>query len=118
MENVAYREMEGGKDRQKIVMSPVRTSDNPFVGLAFKLEAGRFGQLTYVRVYQGMLKRGDNLYNTRTGKRVKLSRLVRMHSNEMQDISEAYAGDICALFGIDCASGNFNSHHDRQAVSW
>ena len=54
----------------------------------------------------GMLKKGDTLYNTRTRKKVKLARLVRMHSNEMEDVIEVFAGDICALFGIDCASGD------------
>lgn len=51
-------------------MSPERSSKTSFCGLAFKLEAGRFGQLTYVRVYQGMLKKGENIFNTRTGKKV------------------------------------------------
>ena len=69
-------------------------------------QAGRFGQLTYVRIYQGSLKRGENIVNVRTGKKVKVSRLVRMHSDEMEEVSGGYAGDICALFGIDCASGD------------
>lgn len=94
------------KVQEKVILSPKRDSSNPFVGLAFKLEAGRFGQLTYLRCYQGMLKKGDTIFNVRTNKKVRIARLVRLHSNNMEDVNEVYAGDIFALFGVDCASGD------------
>ena len=74
--------------------------------LAFKLEDGQFGQLTYIRIYQGKIKKGDTLLNTRTKKRFNVGRLVKMHASAMEDISEAGCGEIAALFGIDCASGD------------
>ena len=76
------------------------------VALAFKLEDGAYGQLTYIRIYQGSLRKGDLLLNIRTGKTFKIGRLVRMHAESMTDIQEACCGDIVALFGIDCASGD------------
>ncbi|RMZ78215.1 hypothetical protein DV738_g4075, partial [Chaetothyriales sp. CBS 135597] len=78
----------------------------PFVGLAFKLEESNFGQLTYFRVYQGKLRKGSMVYNARTDKKVKIPRIVRMHSNEMEEVNEIGAGEICAVFGVDCASGD------------
>jgi elongation factor G len=78
----------------------------PAVALAFKLEDGHYGQLTYIRVYQGNLAKGETVINSRTGKKVKIGRLVRMHANQMEDIGQIPAGYIGALFGIDCASGD------------
>eukprot|EP00172_Hildenbrandia_rubra_P001357 Plantae.Rhodophyta-Hildenbrandia_rubra.ctg18996.p1 GENE.Plantae.Rhodophyta-Hildenbrandia_rubra.ctg18996~~Plantae.Rhodophyta-Hildenbrandia_rubra.ctg18996.p1 ORF type:complete len:759 (-),score=137.62 Plantae.Rhodophyta-Hildenbrandia_rubra.ctg18996:545-2821(-) len=78
----------------------------PLVSLAFKLEDGRFGQLTYIRVYQGSLKKGDFIVNTRTKKRIKIPRVVQMHADDMEDIDSVKAGDIAAMFGVECASGD------------
>ncbi|OGQ95950.1 MAG: translation elongation factor G [Deltaproteobacteria bacterium RIFOXYD12_FULL_57_12] len=78
----------------------------PLVSLAFKLEDGRYGQLTYVRTYQGSVIKGDTIVNSRNGKKVKVGRLCRMHADQMEDIDGAGPGDIVALFGIDCASGD------------
>ncbi len=80
--------------------------DKPTVALAFKLEDGQYGQLTYIRVYQGCINKGDTLINSRDGKKVKAGRLIRMHSNQMEDVEAIPAGHIGAMFGIDCASGD------------
>ena len=84
----------------------VTDESKPTVALAFKLEDGQYGQLTYVRVYQGKLAKGDTIVNVRTGRKIKIGRLVRMHAAQMEDIPELPAGFIGALFGIDCASGD------------
>ncbi|CAH1781552.1 unnamed protein product [Owenia fusiformis] len=97
---------ESGEKPRKIILNPDRDDTHPFVALAFKLEAGRFGQLTYMRIYQGCLEKGSTIINVRTGKKVRVPRLVRMNAQEMEDVSNVYAGDICALFGVDCASGD------------
>ena len=80
--------------------------NKPLIALAFKLEDGRYGQLTYLRAYQGRLAKGTSIINQRTKKRHKVGRLGRMHADQMQEIDEAFAGDIIAMFGIDCASGD------------
>ena len=80
-------------------------SSLPLACYAFKLEESRFGQLTYVRVYQGTLKRGDTIKNNTTGERLRVQRLVRMHSSDMQELQAATAGEIAALFGVECDSG-------------
>ncbi|HET6373689.1 MAG TPA: elongation factor G [Candidatus Polarisedimenticolia bacterium] len=104
------------KNEEKIVLS--NDPEAPFVALAFKLEEGRFGQLTYIRIYQGKLQKGDTIVNARTGRDSRVGRLVRMHSDEMEDINAAAAGDIVALFGIDCASGDtFTSDKVRVAMT-
>ncbi|MDR2534715.1 MAG: elongation factor G [Treponema sp.] len=92
------------KNEEKTELSTDEKS--PTVALGFKLEDGQYGQLTYVRIYQGYLKKGEELVNTRARKKFKVGRLVRMHANSMEDINEGAPGDIVALFGIDCASGD------------
>jgi elongation factor G len=86
---------------------PLKTdNDLPLIMLAFKLQETQFGQLTYMRVYQGQVKKGDFIINQTNKKALKVPRLVRMHSAKMEDIDVSYAGDIVAVFGVDCASGD------------
>ncbi len=92
-------------DNEKEIVLESKEDAKPVI-LAFKLEDGQFGQLTYIRIYQGKIKKGDTLLNTRTKKKFNVGRLVKMHASTMEDISEAGCGEIAALFGIDCASGD------------
>jgi elongation factor G len=101
VENAAI-DLSNGESRIELSTDPQK----PLVALAFKLEEGRYGQLTYLRVYQGTIGRGDSIVNSRTAKRHKVGRLVRMHADQMEEIKEAGAGDIVAIFGIECASGD------------
>jgi elongation factor G len=102
VENIGLDQNDGEKE-VRMSMKP----EDPLVMLAFKLEDGRFGQLTYMRIYQGTVRKGDFVYNINGNrKKVKLARLVKMHSDEMQDIEYANAGDIVAMFGVECASGD------------
>ena len=102
--DVENKALDLDNDEEEVVL-PSDTSKPP-VALAFKLEDGQYGQLTYIRVYQGIIKKGAELINVRNGRKFKVGRLVRMHSNTMEDIVEAPSGDIVALFGIECASGD------------
>lgn len=91
--------------------------DSQLIALAFKLEEGRFGQLTYMRIYSGTLRKGDFIYNLTNGKKIKIPRLVKMHSNEMQDVEEAAAGEVVAMFGVDCASMDTFSDTNKEAFT-
>lgn len=87
--------------------TPVKVTGNdedPLLALAFKLEETNYGQLTYMRIYQGQLKKGNFITNVNDGKRIKLARIVRMHSDDMEDVDQAGAGEVVAMFGIDCKS--------------
>lgn len=113
---IANEAVDLDEDEARVPLTP--DPQKPFVALAFKLEETRFGQLTYIRIYQGSLKKGDAIVNRRTGKDVRVGRLVRMHANEMEDIIESCGGDIVALFGIDCASGDtFTSEKIKVAMT-
>ena len=101
IENIA---LDLNQDEKEIILSS--DPSDPLVALAFKLEVTPYGQLTYLRIYQGTIKKGDNLVNTRNRKKIKVGRLARMHADEMEDISTANAGDIVTLFGIECFSGD------------
>ncbi|EMI15741.1 translation elongation factor G [Rhodopirellula maiorica SM1] len=93
------------KDEEKrIELLP--DASRPFVGMAFKIVDDPFGQLTFMRVYQGTIKKGEGYVNQRTGRTERFSRIVRMHSNKREEIDEASAGDIIAVMGIDSASGD------------
>ena len=74
--------------------------------MAFKITEDTYGQLTYTRVYQGTITKGESFFNPRLGKKQRVGRLVRMFSNERQEIDKAEAGDIIAMVGVDCASGD------------
>jgi len=78
----------------------------PLVAMAFKIVDDPHGQLTFTRVYQGSITKGNSYYNQRTGRKERIGRLVRMHADQREEISEATAGDIVAVMGIDCASGD------------
>ena len=94
------------RDNNEAQVELFNVPDKPCVALAFKLDDGQFGQLTYVRIYQGKIVKGDELFNVRAQKKFKVGRIVRMNSASMEDINEGHPGDIIALFGVDCASGD------------
>jgi len=93
-----------GAEDETVLLKP--DASLPLVSMAFKITDESFGQLTYTRIYQGTLRKGMTMVNTRTGKRIRLGRLIRMHSDDRENIDEAGAGDIVAMVGIDCASGD------------
>lgn len=93
-------------DRDEAPVVLITDPEKPVVALAFKLEDGPYGQLTYVRVYQGTLAKGSLIVNSRNGKKTKIGRLARMHADQMEDIDAIPAGYIGALFGIECSSGD------------
>lgn len=101
VENIAY-DLDH-REKETVLSSDLEADP---VALAFKLEDGPYGQLTHIRVYQGTVRKGAELLNSRSRNKLRVGRLVRMHADSMEEIEEAAAGDIAALFGIDCQSGD------------
>ncbi|MFH1075366.1 MAG: elongation factor G [Pseudomonadota bacterium] len=102
--DVEHHALNVDENEKEVKLFPL--PEYPVVAIAFKLEVTRYGQLTYIRVYQGRVQKADSLFIVRTGKKIKIGRLVRMHSDQMEEIDQATAGDIVALFGVECASGD------------
>ncbi len=80
--------------------------DAPLVAMAFKLVEESFGQVTYMRIYQGTLSKGTFYFNSRQRKRARISRILRVHADQKEDIDAASAGDIVAVMGLECATGD------------
>ena len=93
------------EEEQEVLIKP---EDNlSFSGLVFKISSDRFGKLLYLRIYQGTIRQGDTMFVPRTRSNIRIGRLVRMHSNKREEISEAFAGDIVALIGdYDLVTGD------------
>ncbi|MDM8524434.1 elongation factor G [Desulfococcaceae bacterium HSG8] len=102
--DVENRALDPENDEAEVILTA--NPEDPMVALAFKLEDGQYGQLTYIRVYQGTLSKGATVINARTRKKVRIGRVARMHASQMEEIDNIPAGYIGALFGIDCASGD------------
>jgi elongation factor G len=91
-----------GEEKVTIPSDP----EKPFVGLAFKLQQDKYGQLTYFRVYQGRVNAGDTIYNVSNEMRkVRVPRMFRMHSDDREEVPSAEAGDIVAFYGVEASSG-------------
>ena len=97
-------DLDENEQPKKVDLKP--DPDLPTVAMAFKIVQEQFGQLTYTRIYQGTITKGDSYINTRTGQKTRFGRLVRMHANDRVDVDEAGPGDIIAVVGMDCASGD------------
>lgn len=95
----AIQGVEDADSEEKIVRNP--TDDEPFAALAFKIANDPFvGNLTFFRVYSGVLSAGDFVYNSTKGKKERIGRIVQMHSNDREEIKEVRAGDIAAAIGL------------------
>ena len=94
------------------------SDDEPFAALAFKLQTDPFvGQLTYFRVYSGTLEAGSYIYNTTTGNKERVGRILRMHANSREEVKKVYAGEIAAAVGLkDTKTSDTLSDEDNQII--
>ncbi len=99
---VFAKDIDNGMAEVPLVPDP----DAPCVAMAFKLVEEPFGQVTYMRIYQGTMRKGEFYTNTRQRKRTRISRILRVHADQREDIDAASAGDIVAVMGVDCATGD------------
>lgn len=105
-QNKAIKEGQENTDSESFRKKLAHSSDEPLVSMAFKIVDETFGQLTYMRIYQGKIEKGQSYLNTRTGNSVRFGRLVRMHADSREDVECGEAGDIIAAVGVECASGD------------
>ncbi len=100
--NAFAKDSEGQQHEIQLVPDP----EKPAVAMAFKMVEDPYGTLTFMRLYQGRIVKGGMYFNQRSGRKERFSRILRMHADQREDIDEAQAGDIVAVLGVDCASGD------------
>lgn len=91
-------------------------NDEPFSALAFKIINDKYGQLTFLRAYSGVLRKGDSIVNMRTGKKIRIGRIVRMFADKREDIEELEAGNIAAAIGIEATTGDTLCDPDKPII--
>ena len=96
---------------ERILLEP--DPAKPFVGMAFKIVDDPYGQLTFMRIYQGRIEKGQMYVNQRKRKSERFSRIVRMHADKREEVDSASAGEIVAIMGVDCASGDTYAATDK-----
>ena len=109
---ITARKVENPDERIALEADPTK----PFVGMAFKIVEDPYGQLTFTRIYQGTVKKGETYINQRTGRKERFSRILRMHADKREEVDSVSAGDIVALMGIDCASGDTYASEQRYCT--
>ncbi|MDR1959211.1 MAG: elongation factor G [Planctomycetaceae bacterium] len=103
-DNFALKYGEEGNSEEKLKLES--DPDKPAVAMAFKIVEDPFGTMTFMRIYQGTLEKGNFYYNQRSGEKERIGRILRIHADKREDINKAEAGDIVAVIGINCASGD------------